>query len=315
MTPAFYPPNLIHSLPQDFQEKIQKTWPKIGEKWLMELPNLLKILSNKWSLRDIEPFKNLSYHFVAKALQNNGSFVVLKIGCDREVSLNEYRALRHFSGSGSIKILDYDFDNSALLLEAALPGIPLNATQSKKEAISAYGKVVRAISLVPKPSQDFSQDFPHVRTWLECIEKINDDRINPAWIEKARFLKQYLLSSSQAEQEYLCHGDLHFDNVVSQGDHFLAIDPKGIIGEMAFEASAFDLINTEEIENPNFDSTILLDRIHQLAAALKLNPERLLGWIFLRIMLSIQWSIEDQGDPSRRIKMAEKIYPILLKSL
>ncbi len=307
MESNFYSPNLINSLPQDFQEKIQKTWPKVGKKWLTELPNLLKTLSKKWSLHDIEPFKNLSYHFVAKALQSNVASVVLKIGCDPEVSLNEYRALRHFSGSGSIQVLDYDEANFALLLEAAIPGIPLNALKSKEEAISAYADVVQMLSLIPKPFQD----FPHVRTWLESIEKMNDARIDYAWIEKSQRLRQFLLSSSPSEREYLCHGDLHFDNVISQGDYFVSIDPKGIIGEMAFEASAFDLVSTEEMENPNFDSEILLDRVHQLAAALKLNPERLLGWIFLRIMLSIQWSIEDQGDPSRMIKMGERIYPIL----
>ncbi len=42
--------NLIEVFPQKFQETVKKTWPKIGEKWLMELPNLLKTLSKKWSL-------------------------------------------------------------------------------------------------------------------------------------------------------------------------------------------------------------------------------------------------------------------------
>jgi streptomycin 6-kinase len=302
-------PNLMDSLPQKFQETVKKTWVKIGEKWLLELPNLLNTLSKKWKLHKIEPFQNLSYHFVAKALQEDGTPVVLKMGCDPEVCLNEYRALSHFSGSGSIQVLDYDKAHSALLLEAAIPGVSLNALSSKQEAISAYAKVVKAIPSAPLPSED----FPHVSAWLESIEKMDDARINPLWIEKAKKLKQALLDS--AEREYLCHGDLHFDNVISHADQFVAIDPKGIIGEMAFEASAFDLMTPEEIENPNFDSRILLTRIHQLAAALTLNPERLLGWIFLRVMLSIQWSMEDQGDPSRMIRIGGKVYPLLFTSL
>ncbi len=298
----------MDALPQKFQETIHKTWGSIGEKWLLELPNLLKTLSEKWSLHDIQPFENLTYHFVAKALQHNGNPVVLKMGCDAEVSRNEYRALQHFRGSGSIRVLDYDEAHSALLLEATIPGLSLNRLQSKEEAISAYAKVVQALSSAPQPSED----FPHVRVWLESIEKLNDPRVDPDWINKAQSLKQILLSSS--EPEYLCHGDLHFDNVLSQRNGFMAIDPKGIIGEMAFEASAFDCLSPEEIENPNFDSTLLLRRIDLLAAALKLNPERLLGWIFLRVMLSIQWSIEDQSDPTRMIKIAKKIACLLSKN-
>jgi len=35
------------------------------------------------------------------------------------------------------------------------------------------------------------------------------------------------------------HGDLHHFNILSSGDRWLAIDPKGIIGEPEFEPAAY----------------------------------------------------------------------------
>lgn len=59
-----------------------------------------------------------------------------------------------------------------------------------------------------------------------------------------------------AENEYFCHGDLHLDNVIYQGKRCLAIGPKGIMGEMAFEAAAFD--PPSEGEKQNLDQIISL---------------------------------------------------------
>lgn len=48
------------------------------------------------------------------------------------------------------------------------------------------------------------------------------------YLEKARILKNQLLSISYPE--VLLHGDLHQKNILLNNDHWLVIDPKGIIG-------------------------------------------------------------------------------------
>jgi streptomycin 6-kinase len=295
----------MNALSVEFRHKIENTWPQKGPEWLQQLPQILSILAEKWRLQYIQPFNNLSYHFVANAFQK-GRPVVVKVGCDPVVSLNEYQALHHFDGYGSIRALGHAPELSALLLESALPGIPLKTLIMDKSTLNHYATVVKALSQVPCPQLD---SFPHVRTWLESIDKINDPRIPTEWIVNAKELKAHLLKNP--ESEYLCHGDLHFDNVLSHEDRFVSIDPKGMVGEMAFEASAFDLFSPEELENSELNSEIAWERIQCLSQLLQLKPERLLAWIFLRVMLSIQWFVEDRGDPAQMLKMGEKIFPIL----
>jgi FkbM family methyltransferase len=98
-----------------------------------------------------------------------------------------------------------------------------------------------------------------------------------------------------------------------QGNSWLAIDPKGMVGEMAFEVAAFDLIDKDEMKNIDALSEKITDRVSQLSKKLNLDHNRLLSWIFLRIIISVQWFIEDNGDPGDMLALAKPIYSMLRK--
>lgn len=140
------------------------------------------------------------------------------------------------------------------------------------------------------------------------MDRISDPRIDKHFIKQQQ-LKEKLLNTVQ--DEYLCHGDLHLENIIQHGSNWLAIDPKGIMGEMAFEAAAFDILRPAEIKNNSTLSLIILDRVANLATALNIDFNRLLGWIFLRIIISAQWFIEDKANPSNSLVLAKQVYPLL----
>ena len=48
-----------------------------------------------------------------------------------------------------------------------------------------------------------------------------------------------------------------------------------------------------------------------LADKLQLNPERLAKWVFVRLILSAAWFIEDNGDPYWSITLANHVYQTL----
>ena len=137
----------------------------------------------------------------------------------------------------------------------------------------------------------------------------NDPRVHSKFIDKARALSKILLNS--VKNEYLCHADLHLENIIQHGKEWVIIDPKGIVGEMAFEAAAYDLMSKEEIASPKDISSKIIIRVTFLADALNLDFNRLLAWIFLRTLISVQWFIEDKGNPDEMLFIAEKIYPLL----
>ncbi len=287
-----------------FQRTVVNTWGRAGQVWLSRLPMFIEELSSHWQLDDIQPVKNMSYHYVALARQASQTPVVLKIGCDPQLTFDEYCALKHFDGQGAVRILDINKKYNALLLERAIPGDTLKALypDNLDVVIDAYAKLVK---MLERPLGNRS-GYTHVNQWCQSIDRIEDSRVEYCFIEKAQSIRSLLLASSQ--HEYLCHGDLHLDNVLQHKDECLAIDPKGIIGERAFEAAAFDIIAENEMQNLQAMPSKIINRISQLAVALDLPVDRLLQWTFLRVMISAQWFIEDDGDPSKMLLLAKCLY-------
>ncbi len=288
---------------------VTNTWGDQGKEWLKQLPACIDILSKQYGLAHIKPVSHSSYNYVAFAVQHKNKPVVLKISCDQRLIEDEYKALCHFNGIGSINVLEFNSSLHALLLEQAIPGDLLKNTYSSKmeDSILHYAGVVKHLASCPLTSSYFI----HVSHWCKAIDQMKDPRIEKHLIDKAQELKIFLLSS--VEEEYVCHGDLHGDNIVSHGDTWLSIDPKGIIGEMAFEAAAFDVISKNDWLYPDTLQDKIIARVNALAHALDIDFNRLIGWFFLRTMISAQWFIEDHGSPDAMLQQASIIYPLITK--
>jgi streptomycin 6-kinase len=76
---------------------------------------------------------------------------------------------------------------------------------------------------------------------------------------------------------------------------WLAIDPKGIIGEPVYETGAW-LRNPSPLVVKDFRPEILITRrVDQFADELGFDRRRILGWGVAQAVLSAWWSYED-GD-------------------
>lgn len=99
------------------------------------------------------------------------------------------------------------------------------------------------------------------------------------------------------------HGDIHHENVLDGGARgWLAIDPKGLIGERAFDyANIFC--------NPDPWLVVSKGRLRRQAeivageAGLDLN--RLLRWILAYAGLSAAWNIEEGKDSQKPLRVAQ----------
>lgn len=293
------------------EKNIINLFGKTGRKWLDSLECTVEKLAQLWHLTNITPVSNMSWNFVALAIQKNNRPVALKISCDPKLIRDEYKTLKHFNGHGAIKVLDINTQYNAILLEQAVPGHLLKVHHPLKieDTISIYANVVKRLS-----TNELSDDsYIHAIKWCEAIDRIHDARIDIRFVDKAKQVRSQLLDSTP--REYLCHGDLHLENIIQQGSDWVVIDPKGIIGEMAFEAAAFDLISNEEMKDATTASVKIVERVTQLSTVLNISFDRLLSWIFLRIIISAQWYVEDNGDPTQMLALAGYVYPLISEKL
>lgn len=276
-----------------------------GKNWLDKLPNILHYLSQMWGVTDIKPVSNMTWNYVAKAIKDKDIPVVIKISCQNDTSKAEAQALTYLKGS-IIELIDYNSECNALLLKQAVPGISLRSLypQQAEQAMLYYTNVVN--NLCSNGNQISPPIFPSINKWLISLDKIDASKLPDELLHTAVTLKNNLLN--QPKKQYVLHGDLHMDNVISDKDGWIAIDPKGIIGEREFEVACFDFIHKSEFNKTNIPN-LFETRAIFLANQLGLELARLKQWVFIRLILGACWMIEDNGSPQLFLEQANKIFP------
>ncbi|MFM8454055.1 MAG: aminoglycoside phosphotransferase family protein, partial [Gammaproteobacteria bacterium] len=225
-----------------FKQNIISIYGSVGKKWLKALPEIISKITKEYNLANLKPVNNLSYNYVLSGLQgpqptrlgeaSGVARVILKLGLDIDGFKREAAALMAFEGFGVVQI--FSENAGLLLLECAVPGVSLKSYFPEKddEAINITANVIKRLHQVPIPSP---HQFPHVKDWLAVLD--SDLKIPAQTLQKARELRDQLLKT--AEPDVLLHGDLHHDNILQNGNDWVVIDPKGVIGESAYEVAAF----------------------------------------------------------------------------
>lgn len=276
----------------DFSEQHKELWER--------LPNLLDDCASRWELTVLPPYPNLSFNYVAPVLQKDGTEAVLKIGMPHQDFWMEIEALRVYDGRYSVRLLEADPEQGCFLLERIQPGTVL--TTLAEEANDAQATSIMAVVMQglwrPVPPE---HPFPNVRDWAEGMHHMRTHfggGVGPLpvrLVEEAETLFAELLASSA--EPVVLHGDLHHDNILSaQRVPWLAIDPKGIVGEPAYEVGAM-LRNLWPDRHTILRPGKLLERrAHQLAEELHLDRARIRGWAVAQAVLSAWWCLEDDSD-------------------
>jgi streptomycin 6-kinase len=217
--------------------------------------------------------------------------------------------LDRYKGNCAVRLLEAD-SSGAQLLERAIPGTPLTELVLRRDdalATDILCSIAEALhAAVPPPG------IPAVEKWGEGFQRckrtgasvIPDDFLTLA---ERRFTE---LADSQSRVRLL-HRDLHHDNILFDNDRgWLAIDPKGVIGEPEYEFGAM-LRNPTDDPSRFADPAIILARVAAISANTGLDSDRLLGWAFSQAVLSAIWSIEDGEDPIRGLATARAVLPLL----
>ncbi len=285
-----------------FTKHTLRVFGEQGKRWIADLPNIIAKLADDWQLSGIVPVDNMTFNYVAKATTNTNQAVILKISCDAKAIADEIQALKYFSGNGSIQLIAENNTYHAILLQQAVPGITLTSIypQQLEYVMDCYIETMKKLHSHKLPSKN---NYCHISDWLIAIDHMHHSDFPSDLIVKAITLKNELLSSMT--NEIFLHGDLHHDNILKQGDQWLAIDPKGVVGEAEFEIAAFDFMCVNELANKSDVKNILEKRIDLLAQKAKLDPQRMKDWVFVRLMLMAAWQKEDNMDAHWTVKLAE----------
>lgn len=237
--------------------------------------------------------------------------VVLKIPRPENDETHSLAALLHFAGSGAVRVLEHG--PGAMLLERAIPGRPLTDLVIASCDDEATGIICDLIAALHRPAlpADAVNQFPSIEDWGSELKSYRNDAgaIPFNLLDRAVALFAELASSQGPRR--LLHGDLHHHNILyDQHRGWVAIDPKGVVGESPYEIGS-------ALRNPTQDparfavASIIERRIAVVGERLQFDRDRVLAWAFAQAVLSAIWCIQDGRDPSRGLATAHAILPLL----
>lgn len=264
----------------------------------------------RWSIAKaqlkVETFSSLIWSVVLES----GERAVVKELKPFDDMADELRGAHYLSwrgGTGAVRLMDVD--GSRMLLENGGERLLSKelATSGDVHATDIICEVLARI-LSPSPVQPPVTLQPLKERFSSLFRKVHDESSQPVdrlYVEAANIADQLL---ADARDQRPLHADIHHDNIIHGPRGWLAIDPKGVYGDPAFEAA-------NVFYNPLDDDDLCGDatRIARLAEAFsrvtKQSPTRLLNYALAYGCLSAAWHAEDcnRKEEQRELAIAAAI--------
>jgi len=196
------------------------------------------------------------------------------------------RALRHFGGHGAVKVLRED--RRAVLLQRAVPGTPLSSLVADGRDHEAT-EILVALMLRLHHGRYPPKGWPRVADLGAAFERhraAGSHRHVPHRLVERGQRALHDLAETQGRQ-FLLHGDLHHDRVVSDArEGWLAVEPRALVGEPAYETAAA-LRGPPGLYLVQLDRELMRRRVAIFAERLSVDPARILGWHLAGAVLEV----------------------------
>lgn len=264
-----------------------------GGAWLRELPRLVAGCALDWGLTVAAPFEPASISWVAPAQLPDGTPAVLKVNFPEAESEHEADALAWWAGDGAVVLMAHDPARRALLIARCEPGATLWTLDDEPAANRIAASVLRRLWKPAAPDVPFRALEDEARRWAE--------ELPGRWARHRRPFSRKLLSQAVAlcaelggsqPELVVCHQDLHGGNVLSASDgRWLAIDPKPLVGERAFDLASLLRDRRGELLRASRPARVVRERLDLLAGELGVDRARARGW---GIVHALAWGLTDE---------------------
>ena len=282
--------------------------------WIARLPRLLAEAASRWDLELGAPVDGLSYNYVCSAtrfpspvigsptgvlregVRGEGTDCILKIGIPNRELTSEMECLRLWDKlpiCPTVHLLECDPADGLLLLERLRPGETL-ATIADDDRATEIAADVMSRLWIPAPAQ---HNFIFLKGWFDELQKLRP-RFNggtgPFPVRLVETVESLLPDLFREDAPlYLIHGDCHHYNILSHGDEWRVIDPKGVIGAREYEVAPF-MLNPVYQPRPNIKRETQR-RLDIFTERLGFGRQRLWAWTLAHSLLSAWWDFGEDG--------------------
>lgn len=227
---------------------------------------------------------------------------MLKIAVEKE-ERDGARLMAWWNGDGAAQVFAHEVD--ALLMERADSCTSLEMLSRTGRDDEASNIICQVVSRLHAQRSKPLPELTPLSLWFEGLNAAA--KVQGGIFATTAATANTLLS--QPRDIVVLHGDIHHFNILDFGQRgWLAIDPKGLIGERGFDyANLFC--------NPDQETAGLMDRFLQrvdlVSRSACIERTRLLQWILAWSGLSAAWHVEDGTQPTLALAIAEMSSAVL----
>lgn len=206
-----------------------------------------------------------------------------------------YRLLEYWSGDGAARLLAQGDEGGAMLIERATGRRSLAAMARNGADDEATAILCDAIAPLQKPRGPVPAGLIPLETWFKDLFPMAAE-CGGLLARSAAVASELLVTQRELVP---LHADCHHDNVLDFEERgWLAIDPKGVIGDRAFEYTI--LFCDPDLADPEPPVAIMPGtferRLAIVLAKSGLERLRLLRWIIAWCGLSAAWFLGDDDS-------------------
>lgn len=267
-----------------------------ADPWLDRLPGYLDGVRARWNLELGEPLGTGATGYTVAATRTGDAGaaedVVLALHYPDAWFVEATVAMGRWDGDGAVRLLERDPDG-AQLLERATPGTSLLDKRDEDGALAIAADVLQRL-WVPDPGGIMtveSETAEWARSMPERYHFVGRPFERSLVTEALDAIRE--MAPTQPER-VLLHGDLHMGNVLAaERQPWLAIDPKPLIGERAFDATALLRDKPRDLVQDDVTGRERLQRrFDLLTERLGLDRARLKAWSLAVLVDYAIWDFE-----------------------
>jgi streptomycin 6-kinase len=253
-----------------------------GRAWLATLPGLVDEFLQRWCCTPTAPIMAGKVGIILPVRRHDGLPAVLKISFTHPGNRYEPHAFATWGGRGAVLLYERDDARFAMLLEQA-EWQTLGDLGDVDQATAMLGCLARRLAVPAPPELPRLSD--RVEEWEEALLEPTDldHPLSRRALDAALATIQDL---GRKQPDTMVHGDLHFGNVVrAQREPWLVVDPKGLAGDLAFDAFRVLVGGADSLLAADDLGAELRRRLAIFADAAEIERERAVRWLQLDVAM------------------------------
>ncbi|MEQ4207943.1 aminoglycoside phosphotransferase family protein [Actinopolymorpha sp. B9G3] len=279
-----------------------------GRAWVASLPGLVDEFLQQWSCTPTGPVTSGGVGIILPVQRHDGSPAVLKISFTHPGNMYEAHAFAVWGGRGAVLLYERDDARFAMLLEQA-EWQTLDDLGDVDAATVVIGQLARRLAIPAPP--DLPRLSDRADEWEQTLREDAEELGHPLSHRALGAAVATIQDLCRKQPDTMAHGDLHFGNVVrAQREPWLVVDPKGLAGDLAFDALRVLAGGADSLLAADDLGAEVRRRLSIFADAAEIDRERATRWAQTDAAMAAL-SGRKGGHPDWRVQACEQVAELL----